>query len=288
MSYLSASPGGEAPEKIAVSNLLDGDTTMKKREKAMGVVMSLVEQNHALILSVEEHFRNIVINGIHEKGGTFEATEVRHLSPDELIDEILFAVYEVMGRDHVLSSHLPSVGALSRVLAEMFGEHRSFSMQAYAAGAMHDIGKVDKDIDTIVSLKRRFDDLERRASHLHSDIGNYVLQIFGMDSAITRVAANHHEKLNGKGYPNGLLDHQIDFLTRIVSVADAIDAMLADRPGRIPSSLGYVISELKDDVVAGKYDARVVAKFMELCEGLDMDKNIKTLELLNQCGKLSS
>ena len=83
---------------------------------------------------------------------------------------------------------------------------------------------------------------------------------------VRRIAANHHEYLDGSGYPNGLKGDQLDLLTRIITVCDIFDSLTADdRPYKGPMPVNRAFAILKDMVAEGKLDESVV-RFLEECK----------------------
>lgn len=83
---------------------------------------------------------------------------------------------------------------------------------------------------------------------------------------VRRIAANHHEYLDGSGYPNGLKSDQLDLLTRIITVCDIFDSLTADdRPYKGPMPVNRAFAILKDMVAEGKLDESVV-RFLEECK----------------------
>jgi len=122
---------------------------------------------------------------------------------------------------------------------------------------MHDIGKIGID-ETILNKPEELSDDERQVISEHSEIGGDILApISFMDEKLMRIVKNHHERQDGKGYPEGLREDEIPLAVAILTVADAFDAMVTDRPYRKAHNIEYAKNELiknsgtqfKDDVV---------------------------------------
>jgi putative nucleotidyltransferase with HDIG domain len=113
------------------------------------------------------------------------------------------------------------------------------------AGLLHDIGKITVD-STIIRKKTCLNEQERIEMHRHPAIGYEILANikfpWGDLSTLTR---HHHEKVDGKGYPDGLCGEDLPLGVRIIALADAFDAMTTDRPYRKQISLEKTLGEVK-------------------------------------------
>ncbi len=94
----------------------------------------------------------------------------------------------------------------------------------------------------------------------HSEIGEQILRNVDDYSEIARIVRHHHERIDGEGYPDGLRGDEIPLLARIISVADAYDAMTSDRPYR--DALPSRVARLRlAQAVESQFDTSVVAAF---------------------------
>ena len=82
----------------------------------------------------------------------------------------------------------------------------------------------------------------------HPVLGEHILSKIDAFSGIASIAMNHHEKLNGKGYPHGIGGDELDLETRIVTVADIFDALSADRPYRGAMPTSKALSIMQEEV----------------------------------------
>ena len=108
---------------------------------------------------------------------------------------------------------------------------------------LHDIGKVGID-NKIIFKDGRFTRNEMEIARRHSEIGEDLLRPVGISPRALSVVRHHHEWFDGFGYPDGLKRDEIPLLARIISVADAVDSMLSDRPYRKALSLDETMVEL--------------------------------------------
>jgi HD-GYP domain-containing protein (c-di-GMP phosphodiesterase class II) len=124
------------------------------------------------------------------------------------------------------------------------------------AGEVHDVGKVSIPAEVLTS-PRNLVGMELELVKEHSTVGEEILASALLPWPIPEVARQHHERVNGSGYPLGLRGEDIILPARIIAVADVVEAMVNDRPFRL--ALG--MDSARDELLAGKgilYDADVV------------------------------
>lgn len=129
------------------------------------------------------------------------------------------------------------------------------------AALLHDIGKIGSP-DEILRKRARLTPKEMKKMEEHPVVGAIILQpIKGMEQAAKAVKA-HHERFDGRGYPDGLRGEEIHLLSRIISVADTFDSMTTDRPYRKRLSDTASIEEIQA-CSGGQFDPIVVEAFMK-------------------------
>lgn len=134
----------------------------------------------------------------------------------------------------------------------------------YYIALLHDIGKIYIP-DEILNKPGRLTGDERAIIETHAAKGAEILKDFTAIDGIADGARYHHERYDGKGYPQGLKGESIPFLARIIGVADSYDAMSSDRCYRPKLSKETIVNELKSN--SGKqFDPEVVACMLELIE----------------------
>ncbi|HRF56956.1 MAG TPA: response regulator [Campylobacterales bacterium] len=134
-------------------------------------------------------------------------------------------------RNKETGRHVKRVAEYSKLLAQKYGLSEEDSQLVFVASPMHDIGKVGI-ADSVLLKPSKLDDGEFEIMKTHAEIGARVLS--GSKRKIIEasaiIAAQHHEKYNGKGYPKGLKGDKIHIFGRIVAIADVFDALGSDRP----------------------------------------------------------
>jgi HD-GYP domain-containing protein (c-di-GMP phosphodiesterase class II) len=115
------------------------------------------------------------------------------------------------------------------VIAKHIGMTEEEVEKVYLSGIIHDVGKIGIE-DKILRKPAALTDEEYEIMKQHPTKGEHILQAVPTLKAMAGAGLMHHENIDGSGYPLGLKGEQIPLLGRIVSVADAFDAMTTDRP----------------------------------------------------------
>lgn len=135
---------------------------------------------------------------------------------------------------------------------------------------MHDIGKIGIE-EQLLNKATELTEAEREILHTHSEIGGEILApISFLSDQLMQVVRSHHERQDGTGYPEGLREDEIPLAVAILTVADAFDAMVTDRPYRNAYSVEDAKTELKHNI-GTHFKKDVVEAFIRLIErGEDM------------------
>jgi HD-GYP domain-containing protein (c-di-GMP phosphodiesterase class II) len=134
----------------------------------------------------------------------------------------------------------------------------------YVGGILHDLGKIGVP-DYLLTKKDKLEEEEYEQVKRHPALGKRILKnVKQLEKEILAVA-EHHERLDGKGYPQGLSKDEVSLIGRIVAVADVFDALVTDRPYRPAMDLEEVITYLRNDSGTG-LDAECVEALVGLCE----------------------
>jgi HD-GYP domain-containing protein (c-di-GMP phosphodiesterase class II) len=132
-------------------------------------------------------------------------------------------------RDPITASHLDAVGLLAGRLAMTLELEDMTVSRIVAAARLHDIGKQSISLD-ILNKAERLDDEEWRQIRQHPDHGASIVAGFPQLEKYRAIVRGHHERVDGRGYPDGLLGSEIPYEARIIAVADAFHAMTVSRP----------------------------------------------------------
>src|SRR5579883_1332553 len=165
-------------------------------------------------------------------------------------------------RDPYTGNHTQRVTAYALLLAEELGLEEADRRQLRVATLLHDIGKIAID-DQILRKPGRLSDPEFDRMKTHVLRGSEIIQMIPGLSWALPVVRGHHERWDGRGYPDGLRAEEIPLSARVVAVADAFDAMTSDRPYRTGMPLARAFAEL--EASAGThFDPTCVAAFLRL------------------------
>src|SRR5205085_11988175 len=147
-------------------------------------------------------------------------------------------------KDKYTQGHSERVGRYSEIIARELGWKEEEVEGIQIAGYLHDIGKLVVDRD-IINAPYSINAKESSELNRHPTAGYEILSPINHPYAdIPLMAKYHHERLDGRGYPDGLTDEQIPLGAKIVSLADSFDAMTTDRPYRRRRSFEDVIRDL--------------------------------------------
>jgi diguanylate cyclase (GGDEF)-like protein len=169
-------------------------------------------------------------------------------------------------RDARTAEHSRTVGTFARHTAVALGLEPDRVDRIHAAGVLHDLGKLGI-ADAILHKPGALDEGEWKEIMRHPEIGARILEHAGMGDIAAWVRA-HHERLDGDGYPKGIGGQQIPLEARILAVADAYEAMIADRPYRDGMPAGAACDELVR-CSGTQFDPAVVDAFLAALESGD-------------------
>lgn len=167
-------------------------------------------------------------------------------------------------RDMETGMHIKRMSHYSAKLAEFYGMEADEVELVLYASPLHDIGKVAIP-DQILLKPGRFTPEEFEIMKLHATLGGKMLETDG-DYPILEagriIALQHHEKIDGTGYPHGLVGEEIHIYARIVSIADVFDALSSERVYKKAFSIEQTLNILKEGA-GSHFDARLVELFAQ-------------------------
>ena len=163
----------------------------------------------------------------------------------KLNDGLLDTLAEIIDlRDPYVLGHSRGVTTLGTKIARRLGLHEKQVELVRKGGLLHDIGKLGISQD-ILAKPARLTPEEYQEIKTHPNLGANLLEKSPHLRPLIPIVSQHHEFYDGEGYPSKLAGNQIAIEARIISVADAIEAMSSDRPYRKARTLEYIIEELR-------------------------------------------
>jgi putative nucleotidyltransferase with HDIG domain len=170
-------------------------------------------------------------------------------------------------RDRYTAGHSAAVAVYARDIAARMELSEREQELAHLCGLVHDIGKIGLPPGLLekpgpLTLE------ERRQMEEHAVIGERILSNVDDYAEIASIVRHHHERVDGEGYPDGLCGNEIPLIARILSVADAYNAMTSDRPYR--DALPSRVARLRlAQAVDSQFDTSIVAAFEAILAGAD-------------------
>ncbi|HEY5556647.1 diguanylate cyclase [Acetobacterium sp.] len=238
--------------------------TLSSKEKVGGSDISIAfgyatkekekENIQEIFKKAEEHmYRNKLCESPSLRGKTIEL--------------IMITLYEKSKREHL---HSIRVSEICELIAAKMNFDKDAVIQIRTAGLMHDIGKIGIK-DEILNNPRELTPDEWNEIKKHPEIGYRILSSANEFSEIADQILQHHEQWNGEGYPKGLKDEEILLPARIISIAEAFDAMTSDWMFRNALSEEEAINEIKR-CSGTKFDPTISRIFIEEVLGKDWVK----------------
>jgi HD-GYP domain-containing protein (c-di-GMP phosphodiesterase class II) len=188
-------------------------------------------------------------------------------------------------------NHSRRVEWLSTTIGAFLGLDAKTNSHLALSAHLHDIGKIGIS-DILLDKPTEITPAELAEIRKHPEIGSDIFNSFFLDlldigfdvegsnvpiKDILMVIRHHHERFDGKGYPDGLAGRETSLPARIVQVADAVDAIISDRPYRKAFGIDYAITELVNNR-GGQFDPEIVDAFVDNFESgllLTLDNVLK-------------
>lgn len=213
---------------------------------------------------------NVTNEAVKAKDEAVEAkNEVKSLS----VEVMEALAHTIDAKDEYTRGHSVRVAKYSRMLAEKLGLSAEDCENVYYMALLHDIGKIGVP-NAIINSPTRLTDEEFGVIKTHPGVGYDILAEIKSRPDLSTGARWHHERYDGKGYPDGKAGEDIPFFARIIAVADSYDAMTSNRSYRKYMPQDAVRSEIEKNS-GTQFDPNVVKCMLEI---IDEDKNYELHE----------
>lgn len=180
-------------------------------------------------------------------------------------------------KDHCTCLHSEEVAIIAQAIGIQLELSQMETQLLHIAGHLHDIGKIGIP-DSILKKDSTLTDEEYQEIKLHPQLGaEIVTPVMGAvgNGEIVKVILHHHERFDGKGYPNGISGYDIPLGARIIAVADSLSAMLQNRPYREAMEYEDVVEEIIR-CAGTQFDPVIVAAFVTIKDGVyDLIQSIR-------------
>lgn len=181
----------------------------------------------------------------------------------------------VEARDPYTAGHQRRVAQLSRAISREISLPEERIEGIYLAGLIHDLGKISVPAE-ILSKPSRLTDVEFALIKSHPQTGYDILRTIDFPWPIADMILQHHERMDGSGYPRGITGEEILLESRIIAVADVVEALSSHRPYRPALGIENALHEISSNM-GNLYDSRVAEACLRLFKEkrfeLDTSKN---------------
>jgi len=196
------------------------------KERTIGVVVIIFEEN-------QDFIRQQTLKLLYILAGFFSlALQNAYLFNDlkrSYFDTIRAIANSIEARDPYTKGHSHRVARIAKVIAEELNWSDDDIELIDWGGMLHDVGKIGVQ-DAILNKPGKLDDEEYEAIKLHPSMGAQVVKGISFLEPVVSYILEHHERFDGKGYPQGLAGENISIEGRLLAVADVYDAMTTERP----------------------------------------------------------
>jgi len=203
---------------------------------------------HALLLRENESYKKHLEEMVQRRTNELEKSNAQLRSTLEDIVESLSILTEK--RDPYTSGHQKRVSVIAVLIAQEMCLSEEEIIAIRFAGQLHDIGKIYVPAE-FLSKPTRLDEEEMAVIRKHPIIGYDILKYIQFPWPIAKTIRQHHERLNGSGYPEGLTEKDILLDAKIIAIADVVEAMSSHRPYRPALGVQKALNEVKKNT--GKY-----------------------------------
>ncbi len=180
-------------------------------------------------------------------------------SNSELL-EVLVKVIDA--KDSYTYQHSKRVAYYARCLALSSGFPEEAAERVYIAGMLHDVGKIGMN-ENILNKRSALTEAEKAEASRHPIVGARIAENLNCFKDVIPAIYYHHEVYNGSGYPEGLKGEKIPVAARILSIADAFDAMTSSRSYRVGMPVEEAVKRLVENI-GNQFDPHLVVRFIDL------------------------
>jgi response regulator RpfG family c-di-GMP phosphodiesterase len=232
---------------------------LKIRSKVFGILFLIIGPGRGCFSEKDLYFSNFLAQKA--------SFSIENLALYENIYENLFStlyafVETIEARDPYTKQHSTRVSSYAMSIARAIGCSQEELDELNVSGNLHDIGKIGIP-DSILLKPGRLTDEEYEVIKRHPVIGSNIIGHFNMWTLEEKIIRHHHERWDGKGYPDKLKEKQIPFLSRILSVSDVYDALTSDRSYRKKMQEDVALNIITENA-GSQFDPKIVDVFLKL------------------------
>lgn len=226
-------------------------------QRAVIIAKNLIRRDEGLVGYVRDNCRGLLSLPPLE-----DSRELQDTNSGDFFEICLNATETISKEWH---DHMVSVAKISVAIAEEMGLEEQQIQNICRAALLHDIGKFDGQIRNLIKLDNELTSEQKIIVSLHSVIGAKVLWIFGIEDIVCEIVRRHHQRPDGRGYPIEYMSDELSLQAGIISLADSVDAIVNDRPGRPARSLNTAIEIAKKNS-GTQFLSAIVEAFMRVAQ----------------------
>jgi putative two-component system response regulator len=250
---LEAMKNGAFDYLVKPSRLEQIEETIGRAVRYKGIIREKLEQDR----KSEEYRKTLELtmeSRTLELNETYEKLKVANMQTVQVLAETIEA------KDRYTQGHCERVRKLAVRIAEKLGMDRKQIEALEYAALLHDIGKIGIP-ERILNKEGPLDAEELEVMKMHPIIGAQILSIVELFAPAINGVRHHHERWDGKGYPDKVSGEDIDPLARIITLADTFDAMASSRPYRKALDMKAILEEIAEES-GRQFSPQVVGVFL--------------------------
>jgi len=201
---------------------------------------------------------------------TADPYQLHRFLKDESLATIQALAAAVDAKDTYTRGHSQSVAQYACDLARVMGFSQSDIQLVHTAGTLHDVGKIGVP-DEILKKPGRLTDEERTVMETHPVLGELIVRKVPSLAGILPGVRHHHERWDGRGYPDKLAGERIPYIARILALADSFDAMTSDRPYRKGMAVDIALGEIERGS-GSQFDPELAAAFLSMMSARELPR----------------
>lgn len=264
-------------KKNAVLSKIDGGMSalvspIDVKDGIIGFMAFFRDSSKRFFTAYEKKLISIIDNSI---ASTIETLRLYDNLKELYLNTVKALAAAIDAKDPYTHGHSFRVAKYSMAIAKKMGFAEEVVADIEIAGYMHDIGKIGI-LDSVLNKAGKLTEEEYAEIKKHPRITHKILEPIKLPDNIVLAAAQHHEKINGTGYPVGLAGDEIHEFAKIIAVADVFDALTSDRIYRPAMTIEKALNIILDGANK-EFDGKVVAALIDVIKDADSMSELKDI-----------
>ncbi|MFH1976974.1 MAG: HD domain-containing phosphohydrolase [Pseudomonadota bacterium] len=258
---------GDIQRLLSEEKTEGAEYTLKRKDGSL--FPAIIISSISTLWGKPKDVRGVVVDITERKLFEHELNKTAEKLRKNLIGTMQTLSLTIETRDPYTAGHQKAVSKLARSIAQEIGLSADTIDNVRMAGAIHDIGKIAVPAE-ILSKPGRLTNIEMSLIRTHAESGYNILKDAELPYPIAEITLQHHERMDGSGYPQGLKGDQILLEARIICVADVVEAISSHRPYRPSLGIDIALEEIEKNKGLF-YDVQIA----DVCLRLFRDKGYK-------------